>query len=825
MTNLKPAVKKQWFDLLVLSVIAISIVALLLFVFGAFNPKIAVFVGLALAVPIYFFITNSAGGVSDVGSVGIAILAAVVLIALTFRAEPYPWINGGQDQGVYVSMSSYYQHGGKVFIEDNVLSELSDEELKNIYTKNRERTVFHLGVYYGGDKDYVFQFYHLHPLWMAIFADFLGDDARGYSLIFFAILSIVFLSLLVFELTGSRLASLCVGLLIAINPLHVFFSKWPVTEVVALAFSSMGFYYLARAYKFSKSTSVAWWALVISCLCLSLVFFVRISGFFYLPLLASIFMVGSWLYRTRGDKFGTGLMLFVFACIAFYVLSVFYGLKYSPNYSRDIYSLTFGKIVGQGWAQVMIAGLAFMLLAMYAWYRLLNNAQFVSKVNALVQTRILILGMLLFIAVTVMIRLYKVYKLGYSDTYGNDPWLNGHWKLSGAGGEAVARSSVINWLIYTSPALVLFGGLALLRRKLDFRLVLVLVLVGSSLGVFLLLNPILPYQYYYARYLVSESVPYAIVGCVVALFSGESQKWRRIGIIAVLVTIPLFGYYSFKQIGAEEGVRPLSVLRQIAGHVEKDDVLLIEPSQWKIPRFGVETPLRFYFGLKTFVLPKKARDVVSRELANSFRNVWLLSPVRINDDRFVLEERLLHYDKVVERTGHIPTKILEDFWHQELFLYVLKKPGYPSSRGEIYKVDSGPHAVSFDSYETSSILGVGWHSLEQRHVWSSGMAVINLKKSMFVNDKWPKLTKLDIAPYAATPDRPVKIEAYTGGRRFNFNYTNSARSSIEIPLDCKPNSEQCKIEFSVKNATSPHELGASSDARVLGFAMYSFSFE
>jgi len=105
------------------------------------------------------------------------------------------------------------------------------------------------------------------------------------------------------------------------------------------------------------------------------------------------------------------------------------------------------------------------------------------------------------------------------------------------------------------------------------------------------------------------------------------------------------------------------------------------------------------------------------------------------------------------------------------------------------------------------------------------MAVINLKKSMFVNDKWPKLTKLDIAPYAATPDRPVKIEAYTGGRRFNFNYTNSARSSIEIPLDCKPNSEQCKIEFSVKNATSPHELGASSDARVLGFAMYSFSFE
>lgn len=821
----KSAVPGLCLDFLVASVISISIVAIVLLVLGVFSPKTAAFAGMAISIPILSFASRRLGSIANVSGVGLATIAAVILVALVFRADPYPWINGGQDQGVYVSMSSYYQHGGDIFIEDKVLPRLADNELKEAYTENRGKGIFYPGVYYGGEKDYVFQFYHLHPLWMAIFADFLGDDARGYALTFFGILGIVFLCLLTFELSGSRLAALCVGLLIAINPLHVFFSKFPVTEVVALAYSSMGFYYLARAYRLSASAPAARWSLLIACLSLSLLFFVRISGFLYLPLLAIIFMIGGWQLRTKKDRFGADLMVFALGCITLYVASVFYGLKYSPNYSVDIYKLTFGKIANGQWGLIITTGLLSMLALMYAWFRLLGNSTFVSRVSVLAQPKVVISGMLFFMTVAAGLSLFNVYQLGFSDAYSNHPWLGIQWKLSGSGAQAVAQSSVVNWLIYTSPVLVALGGIAMLRRKLDFRLALVMVLVGVSLGVFAISNPVLPYQYYYARYLLTESVPYAIVACVVAMFSGDSQNWRRLGLIAVVLTIPLFGYFTVKQIGAEEGVRPLSVLRKIAAHVDEGDVLLIEPTGWSIPRAVLETPLNFYFGLKTFVLPASEREVVRKKLAKSFRNLWLLTPNPIDDDRFVLEERLLHYDKVVERVGHIPTKIIEDYRHQELFLYAMKKPDYPSSRGESYKIEPGRHEVSPDSYETISILGDGWHALESAHVWSTGMARINLKNTMFVNNMLPNLMKLEISPYAASKDRPVKVEVHVGGRRLEFVYTDSARNTIEIPIACTHKEEQCRIEFVVENANSPEILGRLSDARLLGFGLFSFSFE
>jgi hypothetical protein len=352
-----------------------------------------------------------------------------------------------------------------------------------------------------------------------------------------------------------------------------------------------------------------------------------------------------------------------------------------------------------------------------------------------------------------------------------------------------------------------------------------MLIVVVPLGAFVIQNPVLPYQYYYARYLVSESVPYAIVLCITALFIGNSKIWKRLGIVAVILTVPLFGYYSFKQFGAEQGVRPISILKKIALHVNVNDVLLIEPAGWSIHRFVVETPLRFYFGLKTFALPEKERLVFSDQLARLYRNVWLLSPNIVKDERYILKQHLLHYDKVLERVGGVPTKVVEDFRHQELFLYELKKPGYPSFNGEIFKISAGPYLVSPNSYEVESLLGNGWHALEHEHVWSSELAEINLKKSIFPDNKWPKIIKLDISPYAASEGRPVNINVQEGVNQYSFNYNDSARNIIEVPLTCKVDSEQCKLEFTVKDAISPQQLGQSPDERVLGFALYAISFE
>ena len=175
----------------------------------------------------------------------------VLLAALLFRAEPFLPLHGGQDQGVYVSMSAHLQREGSVFIDDPVPDALPSERARDIYDSrlswNRGQSL-QPGIYLSRTRgDYVFQFYHLHPLWMATFAELFGDGARFYSLTFFSLLSIVGLCLLVLEITGARMAALVTGLLLALNPLHVFFSRLHVTEIVALAFSAMGLYYLARA--------------------------------------------------------------------------------------------------------------------------------------------------------------------------------------------------------------------------------------------------------------------------------------------------------------------------------------------------------------------------------------------------------------------------------------------------------------------------------------------------------------------------------------------------------------------------------------------------
>jgi len=816
---------KNWLDLIVISVISISIISITLLVFDSFNPKTAVLLGLAISVTIFSLTDLHKDATTVNNSVNVAVTAVIIFLALIFRIDFYPSINGGQDQGVYVSMSSYIQHEGSIFVKDNILSELQNDELKQIYINNRQEGAhFHPGVYYGGEKDYVFQFYHLHPLWMANTAEFFGDNGRGYSLIFFSILSLIFLMLLTYEISNSRFAALLVGLLIAINPLHIFFSKWPVTEVMALAFSSIGFYYLARAYRFAHLVNVSRWSLAIACLSLSLLFFVRISGFLYLPFLAAIFMIGAWEYKIKKSKFGFDLILFSLACISFYTLSIFYGLKFSPNYSNNIYQIIFGKITGLQWSWIMATGLLVLFASMTSWFYLLGNSAFILKVRNLARPRILIIGLFLLACVAVILSLINVYKLGYSDVYSSDPWLGVRWNLSGSGLQAVERASVINWLIYSSPILILVGLVALLHRRLDFKIVLLILMVSVPLGAFVIQSPVLPYQYYYARYLVSESVPYGIVLSVTALFMGNSKNWRRAGLLAVILTIPFFSYYSIKQFGAEEGLRPLTILRKIALNIDENDILLIESSGWTINRFALETPLRFYFGLKTFALPEKDRLVFSDQIARSYRNIWLLSPKAVNDERYILKQRLLHYDRVSERVGKVPTKIVQDFYRQELFLYELKKPGYPSFNGEVFKINVGPHLVSQNSYEIETLLGNGWHALELEHVWSSELAVINLKKSLFPNGNWPRKIKLDIAPFAASEDRPLSVKVQEGINHYKFDYSSGHRTIIEVPLNCNIKSDYCNLKFIIKDAISPQKLGQSADERILGFALFSISF-
>lgn len=85
---------------------------------------------------------------------------------------------GGEDQGIYVNMAAYYNTHHSTFIVDSVRASLPPS-LVNEYDKTNQ--LGHLGTaHFPGifiknlsHSIYEFQFYPLHPIWMAIFANFL----------------------------------------------------------------------------------------------------------------------------------------------------------------------------------------------------------------------------------------------------------------------------------------------------------------------------------------------------------------------------------------------------------------------------------------------------------------------------------------------------------------------------------------------------------------------------------------------------------------------------------------------------------------------------
>ncbi len=100
-------------DVLVLSVVSISFAAIALLALNRFDARISCIAGLLLATAVRCF--TPARFDAERASAGKPIAPVLLLVLLTgllFRTEPFLYMHGGQDQGVYVSMSAHLQREG-----------------------------------------------------------------------------------------------------------------------------------------------------------------------------------------------------------------------------------------------------------------------------------------------------------------------------------------------------------------------------------------------------------------------------------------------------------------------------------------------------------------------------------------------------------------------------------------------------------------------------------------------------------------------------------------------------------------------------------------
>lgn len=828
------------FDLLAVWVASVSYASVALLALSAYDASIAIIAGTLVATVVWFFTPArfmparfDADGVAP-GRPVFPILLLVLLAALLFRVEPFRTMHGGQDQGLYVGMSGYLQREGSVFIDDPLPDALPDRRSQEIYeagllTDPPFGAAMQPGVYYSQTRgDYVFQFYHLQPLWMATFAEIFGDGARFHALTFFGLLSVLGLCLLTFELTGSRLAVLAAGLLLAVNPLHAYFSRFPVTEVVALGFSSVGFYYLARALRGMRGSAPG--AAVTSLLALaaasmSLVFFVRITGFLYLPALVLLFGVGvrSTLDGRRGE--GRRIVGFCAAVAALYGLSVLYGLAYSPVYALSVYDRTFGRLLGGWWPLLSVGAAVAAVAALAAAARNPHRPAVRRLLTPAAGTRPWVWVGTAAVAFAVFGSLYQAYVIGFTDRHAGDAFLT-QFGVVGAGPGIFLQSGAAAWLLYATPPLVLVLVRGMHRPGRSAAEVLLYVFLAVCLAANVVFHvPVIYRHYYYARYLLSEAVPYSIVLAVTLTALAGPGVFRRLGVVAVLAAMPFHLYFTARQMPVRHGLRPYAVLSRIADRVG-EGVLLLDVDGFGGRRLHtrLQTPLSLYFG--THVFPYASEDL--DDIVQSFEgvlgaNLWLLTNTPNGHPGLRLGETFPYRDHRMDRAATIPTTINERYWDQTLFLY-RQREVCAAPDCEMRLRDRALYSIGHGYVYHRRMLGAGWHGAEERHAWSGPRATLTLSRNWFPAGRWPAAMRLETRAFAPSPDRPVTMTARSGRVEHVVRFDDGETAVREVSLGCAGVGDLCTVELEIDGARSPREVSGLPDARTLGIALYRVGF-
>lgn len=659
--------KLSIFELLCLWICTISGTGILLLMLQRFNSSDTLIIGtLAATLFLVAFRLKVSPGFKSTDP----LLLLVLALALCFRYGPYLWVMGWQDQGLYINMSAYFEKHGTPFVKDTVRESLSENGrtvydrycTDAYYKKEREvnlrgeypvinqqlgrsayRYIHHQpGIYVKNQEnsEYVFQFYHLHPIWLALFAKTFGSGNQAWSVVFFSLLSIVALYLLALELSRDRLAALGIALFMAVNPLHAFFAKFPVTETMAFFFSAASFYFLAKFINLGEKGESRREYLVLSSLLMGGLFFTRISGFMYMAFYYSMLLV--LLARKRKKSYDSSLLLYIAGVMAIFALSALYGIRYSYPYAMDTYNQIFSNRVMENWR----VAIPLLLAAMAAPVILLKSGKLSVRLPQ-------------FSAGWITAAFAAVWAVAAVKAFG-------YYRAEGLNG--LASANLLVCAEYLSPLLLFLLPFALHRLCSKGRMlgaICIFVTIFTAF-VFIVGGQTL-YQYYYARYMLSEVIPYSLL--LIAIYLADLYRdggngQRRLVVAAAAFYLLYSGYFTSFQLKGREAAGAAESLQKVADRLGKQDLLFIESGD-----FQVITPLTIYYGLN--VIPVPAYNNISRQLfeevRGKYRNIFLLTTKKEYDTKATFIEDIGYHHGEFEHVRRIPTRFGQV--EKKLYLY------------------------------------------------------------------------------------------------------------------------------------------------------------
>ena len=432
------------------------------------------------------------------------------------------------------------------------------------------------------------------------------------------------------------------------------------------------------------------------------------------------------------------------------------------------------------------------------------------------------------VALGVAWSIYEAYLVGFTERYANVP-LYERSGVIGAGAPIFWQTGAAGWLLYTSPLLALIAIAGAHRSPVRWSVALLYFFLAVCLFANLALNvPVIYYHYYYARYLLSEVVPYGLALAVTVTFLTASRRFRALGAAAILLAVPFHLYFTVKQMPVREGVRPYEVMSQIADSVD-DGVLLFDIDGWDADRnqnwqtyARLQTPLDHYFGKHVFPFARsELNNVLALFDGIGGANVWLLSRRPSDHECLRLVDTFSYWDARMVGAATIPVTADQRWWRQELYLH--RRPEVCAATGSEFKTRCRAHVLHGTGTHLRATTAPGWHNPERRHVWSSAAQtlveeLVRRRPLAGVRSSWR---------CGRTPRRPehlVTLTVSSGDMTREIVFASGETAVQEVRLDCPDDSATCTVRLDVDGARSPREVRGTQDNRMLGIGLYNIGF-
>jgi hypothetical protein len=519
----------------------------------------------------------------------------VASLAIFFRFGTYTFLQGGQDQGLYVNMASTLYKWGSVRFPDSFRASL-DQTAQQMYDQT------HLASLYVVDSlssTMTIEFYPLHPALMAV-CRFVFGGYGHQSLFLMSLLGVVAAWHLAMEIDGRKSVAILFSIFVAINPALTFFSKFPVSETIALTYVLVGMVYFMR-YMRLENSKTQHFCLLISLLSFNCLFYVRWQFILYVPFFMALVLAN--FFRQSGWKNQVKLLKFVGLVFSSFAISMLYYMKKQPELYSPLRDSILDMLPLTASFPTVLAVVIAVALSLLGATKIpiIRRKMLVEKAMRFAP---LLLPAVLLLSIPSIISLYRgeaMYPWSYRVPSDVDAWV-------------IRYHYLYRLALFSSPWLLLVSTTTYLFRPVRSRNTSALFLFVSICLAGVQLRPYVPYLYYYGRYLIVDVLPGILLLGAISIV----DLWRRRRTIAMAcgsLTIAYFLFFSSVLVGKREGENS-EFYNEIASEVSIHDVLLVSSTSQQ-----VIVPLRTTFGIPTLAVPAAETGIDKETLMDKFDEV------------------------------------------------------------------------------------------------------------------------------------------------------------------------------------------------------------